>query len=116
MRKMLNPDSRISLLSDRLAKHLRSETESGAQLAQRVGVHPSQISRLLRRRTKTVNRSVRKICEGIGLSIPHQAPSIPDETRVTLDDAVRKITEDDAARAGTLANLLQLIASLSGIE
>jgi transcriptional regulator with XRE-family HTH domain len=112
MPRTLKPDSRISLLSDRLAKYLRSEAESGAQLAHRVGVHPSQISRLLRRRTKTVSRSVRKICEGIGVSIPHQTPSIPEETRAALDEAVRKITDDDAERAGKLANLLQLIASL----
>ena len=82
------------------------------QLAQRVGVHPSQISRLLKRRTKTVNQSVRRICEGIGLSIPHQATSIPQETRATLDDAIRRIIEDDAERAGKLVELLQLIASL----
>lgn len=113
MRRALKPDSRISLLSDRLAKHLRSETESGAELAERVGVHPSQISRLLRQQAKTVNRSVRKICEGIGVSIPDQAPSIPRETRASLDEALRKITEDDPGRADKLVILLQLIASLA---
>jgi len=113
MRKPRSPDPRISVLSDQLARHFRTSAESGIELAHRVGVHPSQVSRFLRQKHKTLNRSVRQICEVVGLKIPGETPSLPQEPNAALSEAIGKITGDDPNRKEKLARLLQIIASLT---
>jgi transcriptional regulator with XRE-family HTH domain len=113
MRRLLPLDPRIGLLSDQLARHCRNSSESGVALARRVGVHPSQVSRLLRKKHKTLNRSVRQICEVVGLKIPGESFSQRQETNATLNEAIGKITGDDAGKREKLTQLLQIIASLT---
>jgi hypothetical protein len=116
MRKALTADSRIDMLSDRLANYLRTTDESGSSLAKRVGIHPSQVSRLLRKSPKTLNRSVQRICDAVGLRIPNENLSTDQESRAALGEAIGKITKDDAKKTDKLAKILQLIASLSEEE
>jgi transcriptional regulator with XRE-family HTH domain len=113
MRRSRPPDPRIGLLSDQLARHCRVSPESGVELARRVGVHPSQVSRFLRKKHKTLNRSVRKICEAVGLTIPEEALSQRQETSATLNETIGKITGDNAEKREKLTQLLQIIASLT---
>lgn len=113
MRRSRLPDPRIGLLSDQLARHCRFSPESGVELARRVGVHPSQVSRFLRKKHKTLNPSVRKICEAVGLTIPEEALSQRQETSATLTETIGKITGDNAEKREKLTQLLQIIASLT---
>jgi transcriptional regulator with XRE-family HTH domain len=113
MRRSRPRDPRIGVLSDQLSRHCRDNLESGVALARRVGVHPSQVSRLLRKKHKTLNRSVRQICEAVGLEIPSEALSQLEETNATFNEAVVKITGDDPEKREKLAQLLQIIASLT---
>jgi hypothetical protein len=113
MRRSRPCDPRIGVLSDQLSRHCRDNSESGVALARRVGVHPSQVSRLLRKKHKTLNRSVRQICEAVGLEIPSEALSQVQETNATFNEAVGKITGDDPEKREKLSRLLQIIASLT---
>src|SRR6516162_5322888 len=113
MRRSRPRDPRIGLLSDQLATHCRNSSESGVALARRVGVHPSQVSRLLRKKHKTLNRSVRQICEVVGLKIPGEAFAQRKETNATLNEAIGKITGGEVEKSEKLTKLLQIIASLT---
>jgi transcriptional regulator with XRE-family HTH domain len=116
MRRLQAPDPRINFLSDQVAHYFRIGTESGIELAERIGVHPSQVSRLLKKRHKTVNRSVRKICDAVGVSVPEETFSASKEPKATLNEVIGKITGDDTERIKRLTHLLQIIASLAETE
>lgn len=74
------------------------------------------MSRLLRKKSKTVNTSVRKICDEAGIKIPDEDPEREHASADALGDAIGKITRDNAKKADKLRQILQLIASLSEEE
>jgi hypothetical protein len=55
---------------------------------------------------------VRQICEAVGLTIPEEVLPQRQET-AALNEAIGKITGDDAKKREKLMQLLQIIASLT---
>lgn len=103
-------DKLAAIIADRVAQG----NESYAEIGLRVGVHPSQVSRICRGEFKTASYNVMQIC--VALGVPFEGltsePVSPDQRR--LEVAVTAVWDKSSEDANRIVRMLRQLHDFRG--
>ena len=104
----------ISRLKKILAESSNSVEFDSREIAQKCGVHQSQISRILRGKFQRVSPNVLALCESMGISPPLRKPMRSASVPEVIQRAVYEIWDGSTDQAARIASLISIAGKVAG--